>query len=103
MGTAQRRARAAARAALALTRLVHQFAVILLGPVAPPLHLKGGVLSQLLACKLAVRLCPLDLARVALHLEVFVALGPAEAEHLQQGLHHHEHSDDKVLAQHIQT
>ena len=141
------------------TRLVHQLAIVLLGPVAPPLHLKGGVLQavggcgkgrqggsickpgcpppntgcmsmhtvacikkgapplcaftsnysstihtnthktsthtstqevqphlcQLLARELAVRLCPLDLTRVALHLEVLVALGPAEAEDLRAG------------------
>jgi hypothetical protein len=42
-------------------------------------------LCQLLARELAVGLCPLDLARVALHLEVLVALGPAKAEDLRAG------------------
>jgi len=43
----------------------------------------GPHLGQLLAGELPVRLGPAHLARVALHLEVLVALAAAEAEHLR--------------------
>jgi hypothetical protein len=48
---------------------------------------QGGLphLCKLLARQFPVRLGPLDLARVALHLEVLVALGAAELEHLWHG------------------
>ena len=58
---------------------------------APPLQCRSPAgcsclahLRQLLARQLAVRLGPLDLARVALHLEVLVALGAAELEDLRR-------------------
>lgn len=41
-------------------------------------------LSQLLSGQLPVGLGPLHLARVTLHLEVLVALGPAELEDLRK-------------------
>jgi len=40
-------------------------------------------LSQFLASKLSVRLCPLDLPRISLHFEVLVAFAAAEIENLQ--------------------
>mmetsp|Transcript_16088 Transcript_16088/g.48185 ORF Transcript_16088/g.48185 Transcript_16088/m.48185 type:complete len:352 (+) Transcript_16088:106-1161(+) len=63
-----------------LNCLVHKLPVILFRPVAPPLHLEGGILCKLLPGELPVGLGPLHLARVPLHLEVLVALRPAEFE-----------------------
>jgi hypothetical protein len=42
--------------------------------------LEGGIDGHFLAGSLAEGLCPLQLARVALHLEVLVALAPTEPE-----------------------
>mmetsp|Transcript_3202 Transcript_3202/g.8494 ORF Transcript_3202/g.8494 Transcript_3202/m.8494 type:complete len:211 (+) Transcript_3202:351-983(+) len=64
-----------------LERLLHDLAVVPLRPVPLPLQLKGRVVRQILSLGCSVRLRPLHLARVALHLEVVVALGPAEPEH----------------------
>lgn len=57
-----------------------QVAVVPHGDVAALGELQGRVDRHLLAGGLAERLCPRQLARVALHLEVLVAFRAAEAE-----------------------
>ena len=54
--------------------LLNQVAVVPHGDVAALGKLEGRVDSHLLAGGLAERLCPRQLTRVALHLEVLVAL-----------------------------
>lgn len=65
-----------------LDRLLEELAVVADGHVAAGGELQGAVDHHLLAGVLAVGLGPLELAGVALHLEVLVALGSAEAERL---------------------
>ena len=45
--------------------------------------------NQVLSAKHSVRLGPSDFARIALHLEVFMALRPAESEDLRRKYNHH--------------
>eukprot|EP00211_Chloroparvula_japonica_P014951 CAMPEP_0119120430 /NCGR_PEP_ID=MMETSP1310-20130426/1473_1 /TAXON_ID=464262 /ORGANISM="Genus nov. species nov., Strain RCC2339" /LENGTH=262 /DNA_ID=CAMNT_0007109907 /DNA_START=180 /DNA_END=963 /DNA_ORIENTATION=+ len=73
-----------------LDGLLHRLPVVPLRAVAAALHLEGGVVGEILAARRAVGLGPLHLARVALHLEVVVALGPAELEHLVVVAHEHD-------------
>ncbi len=61
---------------------LHQLAIISDGSVALSLKVKDRVCGHFLAAQLAEGLCPADLAGVALHLEVAVAFGAAEAENL---------------------
>ena len=50
--------------------------------ISLPLELEGSVVGQVLSTRSSVGLRPLHLAWVTLHLEVIVALGPAETKHL---------------------
>lgn len=63
-----------------LERLGHEVAVVPDRHVAPRRELQRAVHRHLLAGRLAEGFRPLQLARVALHDEVLVALGAAEAE-----------------------
>ena len=66
-----------------LDALVNHDAVVFLRAVAAALQVEGGIVGQVLPVSGAVRLGPRHLARVTLHLEVVVALGAAESEHLR--------------------
>lgn len=64
-----------------LESLLHDVPVVPLRPVPLSLELEGRVVREVLSARGSVGFRPLHLARVALHFEVVVALGTAEAEY----------------------
>jgi len=55
--------------------------------MTPPFELKNPVTSHIFTVNCTIRLCPLNFARVPLHLEVLVTLGPAKTEQLRVVAH----------------
>ena len=65
-----------------LNRLAHEFTIILNRSMSQSLEVEGLVHDEFLAVRLAERLCPFELARVTLGLEIAVAFGTTETKHL---------------------